>query len=1507
MVGQPTSRRRLVPLVLVHVSLAVLMVLGLPSSAAAAGFPRLGSIWPASATPNALLAKHDYVVLGRYEKSKIPALKSLNPDILLLTTDNAIEIAHEEISKYPAEWLLTQVGSSLTSAVSATANTLPVAATTAGTKKLFVAGDLVVIGSEVAVVQSVAANSITVKRGAWRPAQSHPAGTRAAATLTYWPGTVTMDMSTYCPKVTVDAATGPETYAENKARTSAARVADAAWDGIYVDRTDGNQSYLVTSTFTPVSGRTIDPARTNALVSDGYAAFDSAWNAGLRVYLSGLRTRIGQNKVILGNGAVPYFDLLNGTAFERFPNASGGIAGISWRDAVFTPDVRWSIATGQGSYTQWSTMARQPNLTTVGTYQNDNGGPDGKTPDYRNLRFSLTTALMGDGCLAYWLSHDNSTVLWFDEYDAAGRGTGYLGQPLGDAHPAHPDLKTPDLLSGDGAFDTAAQLNAWKIVSSAGYAATKTLDTVQKASGTGSARIEVTQAPGELWRANLQHTVAIQQNQPYTLTFKARADRPLSLTAFLERSTGTGVSHTQFGTVNLTTQWQTFELPATPTGSDAAAKLILGFGGKPATLYLDDVQVRAGNQRDVMRRDFEHGIALVNATDRSTTVDLGGRFRKIKGTQAPAVNDGALVSSVTLPPMDGIVLLRDETDTTPPTTPAGVIASAIDANAVFVTWNPSLDAGGVASYRVYTNGMLAATVGGTSATVGNLAQGTTYAITVQAVDNAGNVSLASVPASVTTRPAPDTTGPAITGLLSLTHPLEDTWYANAGPVTFSWAQSVDPSGVVGYSTSWSTNPLVLPANSVDLAPSSLTTKSYPAPVANGVWYFKVKALDGAGNWGPITTRVARVDTKTPSGSLKLNGGVAYTATTKVTAASTVDFGASGSFQMRFDTGSGFGAWQPFSAESTLVLSGGDGLKTVKAEFRNGAGSVSLPNTIVSTITLDTATPAITNLTSSHGASGVWSSNRSATFSWGSSTPASGYSYTWSQQAGVSPDEIVDTTSGSLSRTASADGIWYLAVRARSLAGTWGPTSTLAIRVDATAPSGNILLAEGSEYVATPDVRVSNLVDFGPSGAHPTQAMRFSLNGVDWSPWQTYSPTHDLSLVGDDGEKTVMAQFRDVAGNTSSVGAFHDSVVLDTRVPSVMNLARLLPQEDRAAPDPRLLQFVWDVDAGPSDTAGYSYTFSKTKTTLPDETIDTTRPNASLAASSEGEWWFSVRAKSSAGVWGPPESLRIEVKAEEVVLTETLTICPDDAGVTFDRFVRERSTAATSGIYVYGRWADTRMSVRFNGSAIRWYGPRQPSYGKAEVYLDGSLMDAVDCYASVTDKAQDAMIWEVSDLAEGPHTMEVRLTGDKNPASSGSIVVFDRFEVDGSQPYGGGQRIDEADGALLGPWISGQNNTYIGQAYHYSRYNTARFELSFTGTQIAWIGPKTGGYGRARVHIDGVDQGVVSQYGPTGWRERVWESKPLLQGQHTITIVPTGTRDVASRGTNIVIDALDVTP
>ena len=63
-------------------------------------------------------------------------------------------------------------------------------------------------------------------------------------------------------------------------------------------------------------------------------------------------------------------------------------------------------------------------------------------------------------------------------------------------------------------------------------------------------------------------------------------------------------------------------------------------------------------QPDVWRRDFSNGVSIVNSTKIPKTVELGGEFEKLHGSQDPSVNDGSIVNEVSIDGMDGLILLK---------------------------------------------------------------------------------------------------------------------------------------------------------------------------------------------------------------------------------------------------------------------------------------------------------------------------------------------------------------------------------------------------------------------------------------------------------------------------------------------------------------------------------------------------------------------------------------------------------------------------------------------------------------------------------------------------------------------------------------------------------------------------------------------------------------------------------------------------------------------------------
>jgi hypothetical protein len=246
------------------------------------------------------VARYDWVLLQPHDAWAIPALRARQPGILLLNATNACELRFNPggdatgpnavVRAIPPEWFLTQVGSTLTAPVDAEQRVLQVAATSVSDGErsypLFLPGEAVLLAGESVWVESVyeAARTLTVRRGYVRPAAAHAAGTRIAAHITFWPQTWMLNVSTLSPLGVVEAAVGPERWIDYNARAAVARVQHADWDGILIDRTDMDQSWIIGHS----TARTIDPDQSNRLLLD-YAEFDAAWNAGLRRYQAASR------------------------------------------------------------------------------------------------------------------------------------------------------------------------------------------------------------------------------------------------------------------------------------------------------------------------------------------------------------------------------------------------------------------------------------------------------------------------------------------------------------------------------------------------------------------------------------------------------------------------------------------------------------------------------------------------------------------------------------------------------------------------------------------------------------------------------------------------------------------------------------------------------------------------------------------------------------------------------------------------------------------------------------------------------------------------------------------------------------------------------------------------------------------------------------------------------------------------------------------------------------------
>ncbi|WP_369371841.1 hypothetical protein AB1046_00570 [Promicromonospora sp. Populi] len=95
------------------------------------------------------------------------------------------------------------------------------------------------------------------------------------------------------------------------------------------------------------------------------------------------------------------------------------------------------------------------------------------------------------------------------------------------------------------------------------------------------------------------------------------------------------------------------------------------------------------------------------------------------------------------------------------------------------------------------------------------------------------------------------------------------------------------------------------------------------------------------------------------------------------------------------------------------------------------------------------------------------------------------------------------------------------------------------------------------------------------------------------------------------------------------------------------------------------------------------------------------------------------------------------------------------------------------------WASGSSDVAtfaFTGTKVELRSVRDTDQGRYSVSIDGGAATVVDGYAATRNAS--GVTWTSPTLASGSHTLTLRPTGQKNPASSGFTLAIDRVDVTG---------------------------------------------------------------------------------------------------------------------------------
>lgn len=656
-------------------------------------YPRIANLYAFNYSAQAAaFAKADMVVSNPAAgpNGAVAALKALNSSGVVTCYYDSSGVALTAIDTmsppiYP-QWWLTLAGTTLAAAITDTTGTSVTA--TAATN--ITNGCDVLVDGESMHVTNVSGTTLTVTRGFHSTAATHTNGTRIAAHASNWSGVWMMNVTPYCP---IDGSS--HRWSDYLAAQAAVQLAAYPWDGIFWDNVAA-QTNVASGQVDADNNNTADAS--NGASGTGWADGETALCAALRA--------LAPTTLILGNGVNAGLDGSEVESFEYYAGIGNWSLGFAYwlqlPDAsILNPDtnntgtqslqaMRYGLATAllsAGYYAYDYGPNDHGQLWSYDEY--DNGAGSSLASSLTDTTGTSVALVTGSGSkfsagnvvhvacdhgaqgdeqmLVGTVTGDTLTVtrgyggttatthvvpgkVRTDAQFAVGHG--WLGQPLG---PMTSLAALGSNLLTNGGFDVTGGgwMSPWALNFTSGSPVTVSQDTSTQQNGTASLKAI---APSTGNYSIKQIGLSFVSGVTYTLVFWAKGTVNMRLDMIIGQDSSWINIHEVAYT--LTGNWArysyTFTAGSTYVAGQCGVYFVLGY--TVGTVWIDNVQFYVGDC-NLWRRDFTNGTVLLNATATSQVVTLGtGTFHRISGTQDATTNSGTLVTSVTIPANDGLLL-----------------------------------------------------------------------------------------------------------------------------------------------------------------------------------------------------------------------------------------------------------------------------------------------------------------------------------------------------------------------------------------------------------------------------------------------------------------------------------------------------------------------------------------------------------------------------------------------------------------------------------------------------------------------------------------------------------------------------------------------------------------------------------------------------------------------------------------------------------------------------------
>ena len=471
--------------------------------------------------------------------------------------------------------------------------------------------------------------------------------------------------------------------------------------------------------------------------------------------------------------------------------------------------------------------------------------------------------------------------------------------------------------------------------------------------------------------------------------------------------------------------------------------------------------------------------------------------------------------------IDQISCEQPDSDTTPPSVPSGLTATAASDKIVNLSWTQSTDNMCVSGYKIYRNGTQIGTSAAPSYSDNSCSSQTTYSYTVSSYDAAGNNSAQSSPVSVTSLGL-DNQAPTAPQNVRRTSAAKTS-------IALAWDASTDNYGVSGYR---------IFRNGTQVGSSATTTYTDSGLTAGTGYTYQIDAYDSVPNYSAksaaLTTGTANTwsrsnaqyDCYVRSGSPDVcgSGGIA------------VGYSSTSNLLIR----RGLVQWDMTGAPTQDEIL--DNVHSVRIKLYQYTQTTASTAANISLYQVNDDWDE---------SNGTWNNVGIGSIYTGATVSCAGTAdRIWYYNGHVlgAPPANRGVYIKNDSSESSADYAKIFDDRANSGGSNLPPRLEIDY-VDLTAPSDcSIRINGGAALTSHADVALALSATDTLTGV---SQMQFSSDGVTYSAPEPYATTKSYTLPTGDGPKTVYAKFGDSVGNWSApVSA---AITLDSSAPTISSV------------------------------------------------------------------------------------------------------------------------------------------------------------------------------------------------------------------------------------------------------------------------------------------------------------------------------------------------------------------